>query len=493
MKNSDKWQRAWVKTKGGFGYAGYAIATFCQSHWDWIVMGVVLAVGLVTRYYLSFFASRDLYIYVFRWMATLSPESQPFGGHGFSYFATAAFSAQGGNIPAVDQPPFYILIQAIIAQIPYGHMEAGFGQGAVYQYQYNWMLGIKSVNYAFDLASAIGIYLIVRRVTQNDPIRSALAFCVAFLLPIQIANSAIWGQNDTYYTTFGVWMLYFLLSKKPGWACVFAGLAMAAKAQGIFFAPFLLFAWVNRRIKFRHLWLIPLVILLTYSPYWLAGGDFVSPFRWLGHGFGSYGQMDYASGNFYSFFSFQYNDSTFWATSRIMTNGAYGLLVGCLASLLTAMHLRKVKLTDQAWILALLILSMSTTYFMPKMHERYFFATEVFALIYALTANKRYWAVAAKQVSAAFCYAPYLFAKPIFPILDNSGSWDNGNRINYAIGGVINTVLLITFIYDWFRLPTKSKAEQDQEMASLAEGKAKALAAMKGQAEKTPDRPTQAK
>src|SRR5205814_981863 len=48
-------------------------------------------------------------------------------------------------------------------------------------------------------------------------------------------------------------------------------------------------------------------------------------------------------------------------------------------------------------------------YFLPGMHERYFYAADVFSLIYVFYRPQRWWAACLIQLASAFTYLPYLF------------------------------------------------------------------------------------
>lgn len=134
------------------------------------------------------------------------------------------------------------------------------------------LVAIKTISVLFDGLLSLFAYLILRRQTRSSrvPIGGAL---LLFFAPTIILNSAAWGQADALYAAFCLGSLFFLIAKRPAWACVFYGIAIACKLQAIFFLPVLLIPFLCRRFPLRHLLLAPAAFVLLLLPALAAGRD----------------------------------------------------------------------------------------------------------------------------------------------------------------------------------------------------------------------------
>ena len=59
-----------------------------------------------------------------------------------------------------------------------------------------------------------------------------------------------------------------------------------------------------------------------------------------------------------------------------------------------------------------LLFSLLVPYLLPHMHERYFFAADVLAVLYAVAVPRRWWVPVAVTTASLLSYLPYLFATP---------------------------------------------------------------------------------
>ena len=132
------------------------------------------------------------------------------------------------------------------------------------------LLAIKSLSVLFDALLGLFTYLIISLKFPRS-YAAIIGVLVVLYAPTIFINSAAWGQADATYTAFCLGSLYFLLTKRPAWACVFFGLAISFKLQAIFFLPVLLILLFKKRLPAHYLALIPLVFLLLLVPAFIAG------------------------------------------------------------------------------------------------------------------------------------------------------------------------------------------------------------------------------
>lgn len=76
-------------------------------------------------------------------------------------------------------------------------------------------------------------------------------------------------------------------------------------------------------------------------------------------------------------------------------------------------HRKQLKY-DQVWGVALFG-ALFIPFVMPKMHDRYFFMAEMFALLYAARHPRRWWIPACVTAASFICYAPFLMRQRPIP------------------------------------------------------------------------------
>jgi Gpi18-like mannosyltransferase len=134
------------------------------------------------------------------------------------------------------------------------------------------LIAIKTLSVIFDIVLGIFTYLLIR-LKYKRSYAAIIGALVVLFAPTIFINSSAWGQCDAIYTSFCLGSLYFSLKERPGWACVFFGLALSFKLQAIFFLPVLLLLVLKKMLPIKYLALIPLVFLLMLAPAFIAGRD----------------------------------------------------------------------------------------------------------------------------------------------------------------------------------------------------------------------------
>ncbi len=201
--------------------------------------GLALCLGLAIALRVSLYhvETSDYTVFVSQWYAYI----QIHGG----------FAALKDNFSNYNTP--YLTLLALTTYLPIPEL-----------------IAIKTLSVVFDGVLALFVYLLLRLKYGRGLATFAGALALLFA-PTIFINSAAWGQCDAIYASFCLGSLYFLLKRRPAWACVFFGLALAFKLQAIFFAPVLLMLLLKRALPLRFLILIPLIFLLLISPALIAG------------------------------------------------------------------------------------------------------------------------------------------------------------------------------------------------------------------------------
>lgn len=296
----------------------------------------------------------------------------------------------------------------------------------------NRLYAIKSVSCLFDFLLAFFAFDIILTLTKNRKI-SAWTCLAVFLCPTVIINSAIWGQCDVIYSTFVIGALSFILKDKPIKSCIMYGIAFAIKLQSIFFAPIFICLWLKKKVKIRHLFTIPIIYCLTGVPAIIAGRNLVSLFT-----------VYFRQGSEYSYLSS--NAASFWGFARdleieatpLLTASAVGFTGLFVFFILISVFKTKFSTNNLQWLELACIFVTAIPFFLPKMHERYFYIADILSIVYAFCHKKR-WFVPILSISAStYTYLRYIY-RGIF------------RQCPLWLGSIAMMIVVIIFMLDYYK------------------------------------------
>jgi Gpi18-like mannosyltransferase len=208
---------------------------------------------------------------------------------------------------------------------------------------------------------------------------------LVFLLPTAILNAALLGQCDALWAGCCVFAIAALIRGRTFPMVVWAGVAIAFKAQAIFIAPLVIGGLIGCKAP-PWRWAVPAVTYAAFMvPAWLIGW----PAADLALVYLHQAQWGDLPGNlpnpwlWGSSFAPQF-------TPRLHIVGYMAAAAASVAiAVFSAASVRKPKA-----LLALALLSaFALPFLLPKMHERYFFLADVLALALALT-NRNFNSIA---------------------------------------------------------------------------------------------------
>ena len=366
------------------------------------VIGVTVVVALLVRFAFINQVSADYRTFVSPWYDELKA-----GG----------LSALGGDYSNYNPPYLYLLALATHLSVPK-------------------IIAIKSISMVFDLLLATFAALIVRERFPR-PALPLLTFAVVLFAPTVVVNSAAWGQCDSIYAACCLGSLYYLITRKPWWACVFFALGLSFKLQAIFFLPVLLIVMVVNRQRWAALLAllaVPAVFALMLVPAALAGRDIFSllsiyPTQVSGGGTGQAGAGGFGGGagaaggggggqrvqgfgasadsmtlnapTFYQWLSA--GASSVWKYLGLAAAGVLVAVVGLVA------WLRRRPLTAAHIVVLATTVVLAVPFLLPQMHERYFYLADVLTIVMAMYV-RRFWPVAiVVSLSSLLSYAPFLW------------------------------------------------------------------------------------
>lgn len=264
----------------------------------------------------------------------------------------------------------------------------------------------KAISLVCDVAGALIGYVLLRDHSPWKGRRDVAFFgaTVLFALPTVMVNSSLWGQSDSVYAVFALASLLFILRDKALKATVVFGVAVSIKVQAIFFAPLILGYLLRRRIHWKYILVPPLVFLLSVLPAGLLGGEF---WYWLtiyAHQASEYPYLSVSAQSVFAFvqplsLSPDLTAVLFWA-------GVTTALVLTLA--LAYYALRTQRFVPERIVLIALSGALLLPYFLPRMHERYFYLADIFAVLYAFFLPKRIPVAILVVFTSLISYVPFL-------------------------------------------------------------------------------------
>jgi Gpi18-like mannosyltransferase len=239
------------------------------------------------------------------------------------------------------------------------------------------LVAIKLIPFYFDMLGAYYIYKIIKLKYQQGDL-PYLGAAIYFSVPTVILNSSYWGQADSLYTSILLACIYFLLTERSFASMLAFGLAFSIKAQAVFLLPFLVIMAFRRRITWLYFGLIPIVYVATILPVVFLGRSFLESLLIYAKQSDTFAVLSMNAPNLYSFFSREWY-------SPILSIGIIAaiILIGYWIYITSQI---RIDLDNKYIILVAVISTALVPFVLPKMHDRYFYSTDVLSIVLAF-----YW------------------------------------------------------------------------------------------------------
>jgi Gpi18-like mannosyltransferase len=266
------------------------------------------------------------------------------------------------------------------------------------------MIAIKMLSILFDFIGAFYIYKILKELYGKGSILPAIGYVSFLFIPTVVVNSSYWGQCDIIFTTFIIISIYFFLKNKMLSSILSYAVALSIKLQAVFIFPLFILFWLKKYLKTWHFLFLPGVYILTIIPAALAGRPLSSLFWIYGNQISEY-KYDIKMGlpNIYQWSDYR------WFFNRdlydlILISGIIftGLLVfAWLARKWKDGGLEKEKsiVIEYAYTLSVII-----PFFLPRMHERYFYVADALGLLYLFYKPRNFYLPVIIWAASFLCY-----------------------------------------------------------------------------------------
>jgi len=333
-----------------------------------LVIGVALAI--IVRIFFINFESQDYLKFLQPWYRFIQANGMFHAFH-FRFF---------------NYSPLYLHILSITTLLPI-----------------NSLYVIKALSVTFDFVGAYFAYRIVKR-ERPQSLLPAVCFVSVLLIPTVVLNSAAWGQCDMMLCSMVLGAIYYLLEKKYHPAFILLGVALALKPQAFFILPIFVLGWWRGQYSLRFFAYPPLIYLLTNVPSLLAGRH---PKELLliyySNATGSY--LSAGIPNFYTWFPSAMEHFKFWNNFGLLLAAA---VIGA-AFLSVHVRVRSGSLPDGLIIRLILFSALAAPFFLPQMHDRYYFLADVISVVYFFLVFKNVVVPIVIIVGSLVAYLDYLY------------------------------------------------------------------------------------
>lgn len=264
------------------------------------------------------------------------------------------------------------------------------------------LYSIKATSCIFDILLAVYVSLCVKELTKNKSMALG-SYCIVLLMPSVFFNSGAWAQCDCIFTCFCVMSLYLLLKNRNIAAVVVYGVAFSFKLQAIFMAPLFAVLFFKRKIPLYSPFLVVGVYFLFCVPSWLCGRSLSSLLLVYFEQAGSYSKLTLFATTFVALFG-KVND---------YHNQRVALMLIVLAMTVTVLLIylcaRKAKWKKESAIDFALLFTLIVPFFLPHMHERYFYLATILSVIYAFIHPKRLYVAIIEEFCSFYVVCNHLY------------------------------------------------------------------------------------
>lgn len=237
-------------------------------------------------------------------------------------------------------------------------------------------------------------------------VKKEIAVFVAVLFfPTLIINSAYWGQCDSIYAAFAIAGLYYSVTQRPYLGISMLAIAFSFKLQTVFILPILAVLLLAKKINLKHLLAFPITFFATLLPAFFAGKPVLDTLMIYVNQTGNYSRLSMSIPNIYAFVNGNMISVDQFSTWGLFLAGAV-----MVAIIYFAWVNRDYIDEKEICVLAFLFV-VSLPYFLPRMHERYFFMADVLSITVFLSNYKRWYVPIIMFYASIRAYSLFLIEK----------------------------------------------------------------------------------
>lgn len=270
---------------------------------------------------------------------------------------------------------------------------------------------IKLLSMLFDVLLAWVSMKLLGRFTQNKARRIACFFTVLYW-PTVLLNSALWGQCDSIYAALALLGIWLALEDRPILSMVMIALSFGFKLQAVFVMPVYAVLWMRGKFNWKHFLIFPLTYVLLVLPAVLLGRPFWDTVTLYFHQTGSVGSgLNYNSPSIFAIFWRVPEDRQKTVSTLAIAAAALYML-----NLLAFAYGKRKSLSDRAILALALLFAVGIPFLLPHMHDRYFYLSDILALVLAFAVPSLFLAAPLAEFASLLGYHAYLKMRYLLPM-----------------------------------------------------------------------------
>ena len=320
-----------------------------------LLLAVVTGAVVLAKVSLLDYVSDDYTIFLNNWI---------------SEYAQMGIREGLGSYIGSDYTPPYLYLMLVISRFP----------------DYPWLYMVKLISLLFEVLMAYAMLRLATLRARGEGV-PLLLYHMTMILPTVMFNGAYWGQCDAIYTGFCLLALYLALSDRPCRSMLCFGVALSFKLQTVFFLPALLPLWLQKKVKLRHLPLIPAMYMVMMLPALWGGKSLHHVLTCYMQQAGQYNFLTVNAPCLYQLFPMAEIDGN--VLYAMFSPMAMALGFAVLAACCLPVCVHRDRLNAESTLLFTTLTLASVAFVLPKMHERYTFGADVLSLALCVFAPRR--------------------------------------------------------------------------------------------------------
>ncbi len=283
---------------------------------------------------------------------------------------------------------------------------------------------VKFVSIAFDIGCAFFATKITSVFSDDNKKQLAVYFGV-LLLPTIVLNSGWWAQCDSIYTMFCLAALYFAMKDKMHLVAVFGAVAFSFKLQAAFVLPFMAILLLIGRFKIKHCLTFAASYVGVSVPAFLVGAPFSSIFTVYLNQASEIAALNRNSASIFAFVPYgaakglnpNDNELFIWEYAQLAETLGFALTFLLVVGLIFFGFRKRKQFSNKTLLILAFLFSTGIPFFLPYMHDRYFFPGEILAVILAVCFSRFAATPLLLQFAAFTPYNIYLIlGMPLVPL-----------------------------------------------------------------------------
>ena len=186
------------------------------------------------------------------------------------------------------------------------------------------------------------------------------------------------------------------------------GIAIAFKAQALFFFPVIIILLLTGRLKWKVLLAVPAVYLLSVLPAWVAGRPILDLIT-----------IYFKQADTYHHLTMNAPSIYVWLPDHLFNIFNPAGIIYCCSIIIVFIFLvvnSRQKISGTLLIHLALLTTLLVPFFLPRMHERYYFPADMISILYAFYYPKYFYIAIIINLVSFFAYLPFLFQIEAIPL-----------------------------------------------------------------------------